>query len=188
MTDLLNQYGHEAEVNYDGDGYIVRDNGSVYRTCRKEKRKRKLDEVWTFGNPCKSTGYMMINSKRVHRIIATAFHGPPKNWDYVVDHIDTNRKNNRPENLRWLTRLENVLKNEITRKRIEVLCGSVEAFIKDPTILGNSKLDPNFNWMRTVSREEAENCRERLRPVIFLTSGNRKIMFVMLLPPMFQNM
>ncbi|WP_294143305.1 HNH endonuclease signature motif containing protein [uncultured Sanguibacteroides sp.] len=33
---------------------------------------------------------------------------------YVVDHIDTNRQNNRIENLRWLTKLENVLLNPIS--------------------------------------------------------------------------
>lgn len=48
--------------------------------------------------------------------IATAFHGEPPSPQYVVDHIDTNCRNNRPENLRWLTRLENALMNPITRK------------------------------------------------------------------------
>jgi hypothetical protein len=106
---------------------------------------------------------MEIASVRVHRIVATAFHGVPLTPEHVVDHIDTNRRNNRPENLRWLTRLENALKNPITLKRIEFICGSVEAFVADPSKLRQSTLDPNFQWMRTVSSEEAKACWERMQ-------------------------
>src|SRR5690606_33789292 len=60
------------------------------------------------------------------------------------------------------TRLENALKNPITRKRIEFVCGSIDAFIEDPSILGRSSLDLNFQWMRAVTTEEAKACRERL--------------------------
>jgi hypothetical protein len=120
-----------------------------------------LDAQWTFGKANDKNGYMEIASVRVHRIIATAFHGHPPTQEHVVDHIDTNRRNNRPENLRWLTRLENVLKNPITVKRIEFACGSIEAFLADPSKL-QSNLDPNFQWMRTVSREEAKACMERM--------------------------
>jgi hypothetical protein len=80
----------------------------------------------------------------------------------VVDHIDTNRCNNRPENLRWLTRLENALNNPYTRKKIIFLCGSLEAFINDPSILRKSASEPNISWMRTVSKEEAAKCRKHL--------------------------
>jgi hypothetical protein len=162
MKHLLDQYDQEVGVVYKNNDYLVRNNGSVYRKCSHEKRKRKLDEVWTFGKPNIKTGYIEIASARVHRIVATAFHGEPPTPEHVVDHIDTNRHNNRPENLRWFTRLENALKNPITRKRIEFVCGSIEAFIKDPSILGLSSVDPNFRWMRTVTPEEAEACRERL--------------------------
>lgn len=71
---------------------------------------------------------MEIASVRVHIIVATAFHGPKPTKEHVVDHIDTNRRNNRPDNLRWVTRLENALDNPITRKRIIMRCGSIEAF------------------------------------------------------------
>jgi len=33
----------------------------------------------------------------------TAFHGAPPTNDHFVDHIDTNKQNNRPANLRWVT-------------------------------------------------------------------------------------
>ena len=105
---------------------------------------------------------MFISQTRIHRIVATAFHGDPPTPEHVVDHIDTNRQNNRPVNLRWLTRLENVLLNPITVSRIEFICGSVEAFLADPSILRHGSLDRNFEWMRTVSPEEAQACRERM--------------------------
>ena len=43
----------------------------------------------------------------VSRIICRAFHGDPPNESYTVDHIDYNKINNTPENLRWQTTKEN---------------------------------------------------------------------------------
>ena len=94
--------------------------------------------------------------------MATAFHGEPPEPHYVVDHIDSNCRNNRPENLRWLTRLENALLNPVTRKKIEYLCGSVEAFLKNPSMLNDLRTDPSFDWMRAVTTQEAENHRRRM--------------------------
>ena len=94
--------------------------------------------------------------------MATAFHGAPEDPNMVIDHIDTNRCNNLPENLRWVTRLENVLNNPITRRRIEMLCGSIENFLKDPSKLRESASEPNTKWMRTVSKEEAAKCLKNL--------------------------
>ena len=99
--------------------YRVRDNGSVCRQWRPNERKRPLDGTWTFGWANASTGYMQIGAVVVHRIVATAFHGEQPSEKHIVDHIDTNRRNNRSENLRWITRLDNLLQNPITRRRIE---------------------------------------------------------------------
>lgn len=162
MQYLLEQYDREVAVKYKGEDYLVRDNGAVHRISRQGKRKRKLDEVWTFGNPCKSTGYMTFSSERVHRIVATGFHGEPLSKQHVVDHIDTNRRNNRPNNLRWLTKLENVLLNPITARNIEEIYGSIENFFKNPGKPQNGVLPKNYDWMRTVSEEEAKACREKL--------------------------
>lgn len=113
--------------------------------------------------PNNNTGYMEFCGERVHRIVATAFHGPAPSDQHVVDHIDTNRQNNRPENLRWLTKLENILNNEITRKKVELICGSIEAFLENPTLLyGHETEDKNFSWMRSVTKEEAHISLERL--------------------------
>ena len=158
----INDFCKETECSYKGERYSARDNGAVLRHPSNGKRPRPTDNKWTFGKPNSKNGYMEIASVRVHRIVAMAFHGAPPTPEHVVDHIDTNRQNNRPENLRWLTRLENALKNPITRKRIEFICGSIEAFMQDPSLLGQSNVDPNFSWMRTVTPEEAQACKVRL--------------------------
>lgn len=158
----LYDFCQEVECTYHGERYSVRDNGAVLRHTREGKRQRPTDAQWTFGKPNDKTGYMEIASVSVHRIVATAFQGNPPTPEHVVDHIDTNRRNNRPENLRWLTKLENTLLNPITVKRIELVCGSMEAFLADPSKLRQSNLDPNFRWMRMVSPQEAQACRERM--------------------------
>ncbi len=159
----LDDYNDVRECIYKDERYSVRDNGSIMRHQREGKPVRKNDNVFTFGKKNTKTGYMEFCSERVHRIVATAFHGHAPSEQYVVDHIDTNRCNNRPENLRWVTRLENALENPITRARIENICGSIEAFLADPSILrGHEHVDRNFSWMRTVSPEEARISHEKL--------------------------
>jgi hypothetical protein len=159
----IDDYNEVKDCIYKDEHYSARDNGAVMRHQREGMRVRKDDNVWTFGKPNDKTGYMEIAGQRVHRIVAFAFLGNPPTDQHVVDHIDTNRRNNRPENLRWLTRLENALNNPITRARIENLCGSIEVFLADPSVLrGHERIDPNFSWMRAVSPEEARASLERL--------------------------
>ncbi len=159
----IDDYNEVKECLYKEEHYSARDNGAIMRHRREGMRKRKFDEVWSFGTPDIITGYMYFCGERVHRIVATAFHGPAPSEQHVVDHIDTNRQNNRPENLRWLTKLENILNNEITRKKVELICGSIEAFLENPWLLyGHEKEDKNFSWMRNVTPEEAQISLARL--------------------------
>ncbi len=158
----LNDFTQEKKCDFKDRTYSVRDNGAVYRHPKENSKPSKLDNIWTFGKKDDKTGYMMIAGVRVHQIVATAFHGVPEDPHMVVDHIDTNRCNNRPENLRWLTRLENALNNPYIRSRIIYLCGSIEAFLKDPSILRQTASEPNTSWMRTVSKEEAAKCLKNL--------------------------
>ena len=143
--------------------YSVRDNGAIMRHPKKACRIRPLDNKWTFGEKNEANGYMFFASNiRVHQVVASAFWGHQKAEGMVVDHKDTNRCNNRAENLHWVTKLENVLNNPITRRRIINICGSVAAFLENPTLLRDSSADPNFKWMRTVSEEEAAKCKANL--------------------------
>lgn len=158
----LDDFEQEAKCLYKDECYSVRDNGAVLRHSPINKRTRPTDNNWTFGKLNIKTGYLEIASVRVHRIVATAFHGEPPTKEHVVDHIDTNKQNNRPDNLRWLTRLENILLNPITARRIELVCGSVEAFLADPSKFRNKFQAPNYDWMCTVSVQEAQASKARL--------------------------
>lgn len=163
LEQLLTSFDQERETAYGGERYLVRDNGAVYRLNPFRQRARPLDKKWTFGRQIRSSGYMHIAGVRVHRIVCRAFHGDPPTETHVVDHIDTNRANNRPENLRWVTRLENVLLNPISMRRIELVYGSIEAFFSNPQGGQNITNFPDVAWMRTVSKKDAQVAKERLQ-------------------------
>lgn len=149
------------ECAYKEERYLVRDNGAVYRLKRGDRRS-KYDEVWMFGYP-NPKKYLTIGGELVHRIVATAFLGPSPYPNMVVDHINTNHMDNHPTNLRWFTRLENILNNEITRKKIILICGSIENFLNNPKLLyGHESEDKNFEWMKVTTKEESKICRDRL--------------------------
>lgn len=154
---MIDTFEIEKVCSYKGEIFHVRDNGAIMRISKDGGRKRPLDNHWTFGHVDLRQGYMVAFSNPVHRIVATAFHGNPPTEKHVVDHIDTNRGNNRPENLRWVTRLENILLNSITVKRIEKACGcSIEEFLQNPVQFKDCFQEPNINWMGRVSHEEGQ--------------------------------
>lgn len=162
-NSLLEIFDREIRCEYKGRIYLVRDNGAILRLPKEGTRPSLYDNVWTFGTKDSKTGYMIFTGNtRVHQVVCTAFNGIEPEPHMVVDHIDTNRCNNRPENLRWLTRLENALLNEATRKKIIYLCGSVEAFIENPSILRDKALPPDISWMRTVTKEQAASCKKHI--------------------------
>jgi hypothetical protein len=158
----LSDFAIVSECAYKDERYSVRDNGAVFRYPLDGKRTRPTDNNWTFGKLNSKTGYLEIASVGIHRIVATAFHGQPPTKEHVVDHIDTNKQNNRPDNLRWVTRLENILLNPITARRIELVCGSVEAFLAEPSKFRDKFQKPNYEWMCTVSVQEAQSSKTRL--------------------------
>ena len=160
---LLATYTEERECDYRDRHYRVRDNGSVFRLPKDPAKPRKGDNEWTFGTFNKNNGYLFIGSHQVHRIVATAFHGKPEAETDIVDHIDTDRQNNRPENLRWTTKFENAL-NPATRKKLELMTGlSIEKILENPSILKQYNLDREYEWMGAVSKEEAEPSPKKRR-------------------------
>ena len=178
--DLINDYTEEKTCTYKNEYYSVRDNGAVFRHAKDKSKPRKYDGFWTFGIKNKK-GYMYIGEHRVHIIVATAFYGENDSKKYVVDHIDTNRCNNRVENLRWFTRLENALNNPATLKKITYLCGGdIQKFLDNPSCLrditGNNQ---DVSWMRTVSSDEAHAAYKKImqwanKPIIQTSDDKHK--------------
>lgn len=162
-TPNIKDFTEEKVCEYKGRRYYVRDNGAIMRIPKDACKPSKWDNVWTYGTKNPETGYMILTGNiRVHQVVCTAFHGPAPEPNMVVDHIDTNRCNNRPENLRWVTRLENVILNPVTRKKIIYHCGSVEAFLSNPAMMRDMDLTPDINWMKTVTKEEAAACKKHM--------------------------
>lgn len=162
MIDI-NDYREEKSCVYKDEEYLVRDNGAVLRKSRSNRKAKKLDNEWTWGKPNKK-GYLEITSVPVHRIVAFAFHGEPPTKQHVVYHIDTNKENNRPSNLRWITKFENFVLNDVTRKGIEYRTGvSIYEFLENPSTYRDTFNDPKFNWLTFVTDEEAKACLEKVK-------------------------
>ena len=159
-VESTDQYLREKEIEFEGYKYLVRDNGAVFRKHKPGRRRSKYDEIWTFGRRDKSTGYMLIGSHIVHRIVAFAFHGSPPPKRNIVDHIDRDRSNNCAANLRWVSQLDNMLRHPSFRKRIEKAYGSLDRFFEDHQTVIRS--DPSIDWVRYLSKEEVQRSREQL--------------------------
>lgn len=90
----------DASPNYLGK-YFASEDGLVYE-C--------LDGKWFLMASIDRNGYQSIKidrkNVRIHRIVATVYHPKPEGKDRV-NHIDGNKKNNRPVNLEWVTDMEN---------------------------------------------------------------------------------
>ena len=166
MIDITD-YKEVRECSYKGEHYSVRDNGAVLRHSRPGKAKRALDDTWIWGKPG-ANGYLFVTGQvQVHRIVATAFHGGPPDKNMVVDHKDTNKQNNRPENLEWKTRDENVLNNPYTLAKLQYSYTEAFKYGKiDWDIVREQKQKQDMSWMRPVTQQEAqvfkENMDERL--------------------------
>ena len=162
LTDI-NDFIEEKVCTYKNETYSVRDNGAVMRHSKTGQRKRKNDDIWTFGMTTNEKGYPCIASEVIHRIVATAFLGNPPSKSHVVDHKNTNKCDNRPSNLRWVTRLENIILNPITCKKITYLTGKpIDYVLQHIEILHDIKLPTDISWMRTVTPQESKNCYENL--------------------------
>lgn len=95
----------------------IRRNGRGYRKYKEQITDGYIDDV--------GYRYVILTKERkekrfrLHRLVAEAFIPNPDNKP-EIDHINTNRTDNRIENLRWVTRKEN-LNNKITKIKMSHL-------------------------------------------------------------------
>lgn len=100
------------------DGYFISNLGKVYSNLGKGRRDRSIRvELYEVKPRPNRTGYMRVymrdsqTNKRVdryiHRLVASHFIENIHN-KRIVNHIDSDRSNNRMDNLEWVTVLENI--------------------------------------------------------------------------------
>ena len=102
------------------DKYYISNKGNVLAKNYERSGKSKLLKP-----TLSTTGYLKVElwtgTKRkiykLHRLIAEAFIPNPQNKQFI-GHINTIKTDNRIENLRWVTRSEN-MNNILTRKKFQ---------------------------------------------------------------------
>ena len=113
LSDRPTSTGVEWRPIPDWPEYEVSEDGRVRRAQAGQGAiSGRILRPWT--NP--RTGYLQIGLWRgnrqhratVHRLVATAFLGPPPTVKHVVAHLDGSRQNNYRANLAWVTQRENV--------------------------------------------------------------------------------
>jgi len=96
--------------------YMAGSDGQVYsRTKYKGFGKKVYVDWYPLKGHDTGKGYRSISlchnnikiTKPVHKLICMAFHGLPPNKSSQVRHLDGNRQNSKPLNLRWGSQQEN---------------------------------------------------------------------------------
>ena len=101
------------EVTFEGFKYKASNYGRIeLQSGTITYGSLSSDKYMVFHTPQKK-------SRRVHNLICTAFHGPKPSKSHVVNHIDFNKSNNKPENLEWVTQRENVKHALPMKKTVE---------------------------------------------------------------------
>lgn len=107
--------------------------------------------------------------KKPHRLVAEAFIPNPDNLP-EVDHIDTNKDNNRADNLRWCTHQENHM-NPLTRKlKHDINVGkkltpeAIEKLSKKVEMYKDGILVHTFSSFADILRTSEELLGEKLWP------------------------
>lgn len=118
MTELASGVALKTIPEAPNADYMAGSDGQVYSRTRYKGfgRKEYVDWYPLKGHLTKKR-YRTISmshdnkkvTRHVHRLICSAFHGPPPSKSMQVRHLDGDATNNRPENLLWGTQEENWL-------------------------------------------------------------------------------
>jgi hypothetical protein len=101
---------------------LVNEQGQVYNatTCKEITQREKNGYLTVVLRA--DGGYKMFG---VHRLVCDAFHGAPPSPRHQPDHINGDRKDNRPSNLEWVTPKENVRRGRSKPVRAVAANGAV---------------------------------------------------------------
>lgn len=96
------------------EDYFIDNDGNVFsnKLAGKSKIKRNFKQLKTK----MFNGYKIVQLYKdkeckscfIHRLVALTFLGESSSPDLVVNHKDGNKLNNTPENLEWITQIENM--------------------------------------------------------------------------------
>ena len=109
---VIREYGEIPVIQLDSEewkqyneDFDVSNKGRIFDKRTNVLRKGTL-----------KNGYLSYQGRPIHRMVAELFIPNPEEKP-IVDHIDTNKRNNCVENLRWVTAIEN-MNNEETIKNM----------------------------------------------------------------------
>ncbi len=117
MQDFLHEEGYALmryrNVNCDKREFFINRDCSILHV-KSIKDGIATCTIWTYDKTRgkkSGTDYHLCYvgfSAQLHRVMAWTFLGEPEQWQTDVDHIDGDKSNNDPSNLRWCTRSENM--------------------------------------------------------------------------------
>ena len=116
--DVKNYEGLYQVSNY---GRVKRLEGLIYATGKHTYTYIKKERIL---KPILCCGYLYVSlskhnkrkNVRIHKLVAEAFIPNPNNYNNI-DHKDTNKQNNRADNLIWCTNVQN-MNNPLTLEKM----------------------------------------------------------------------